>query len=135
MSITVMSANATVEITSWEESVYDAPEEGSAILRATVKKTFTGEVEGTSVAELLMVRAGAEGGEGYIATERIVGRVGDRTGSFVVQHGGVSSRELVQFGYIVKDSGTGDLRGIVGTCRYDHDETGARFSLDYEFAP
>ncbi len=134
MNTTVMSAKATFEITSWEESVYDAPEEGSAILRATVKKTFAGEVEGTSVAELLMVRAGAEGGEGYVATERITGRVGDRSGSFVVQHGGISSRELVQFGYIIKDSGTGELRGIVGTCLYAHDESGARFSLDYEFA-
>jgi hypothetical protein len=128
-------ASATFEITSWEEAVYDAPAEGSKLLRATVLKTFQGEVAGTSAAELLMVRAGDEGGEGYLATERITGRVGERTGSFVVQHGGVSSREVHQFGYIVKDSGTGDLHGIVGTCHYAHDETGARFTLDYDIAP
>jgi hypothetical protein len=128
-------ANATFEITGWQEAVYDAPDEGSKLLRATVLKSFQGEVEGTSTAELLMVRAGDEGGEGYIATERITGRVGERAGSFVVQHGGVSSREVHQFGYIVKDSGTGDLQGIVGTCTYGHDETGARFTLDYDIAP
>jgi hypothetical protein len=128
-------ANATFEITSWQEAVYDAPAEGSKLLRATVLKTFRGEVEGTSAAELLMVRAGDEGGEGYIATERITGRVGEQIGSFVVQHGGVSSREVHQFGYIVEGSGTGDLRGIVGTCTYAHDETGARFTLDYDIAP
>lgn len=125
-------AEATFEVTSWQETVYDAPNEGSQLLRATVLKTFQGEVEGSSTAELLMVRAGEEGGEGYIATERITGRLGERTGSFVVQHGGVFSRHLHQFGYIVKDSGTGDLRGIVGTCHYRHDETGAHFTLDYD---
>ncbi len=128
-------ASATFEITSWREAVYDAPNEGSKLYRATVLKSFQGEVEGDSAAELLMVRANDEGGEGYIATERITGRVADRTGSFVVQHGGVFSRGLHQFGYIVKDSGTGELQGIVGTCTYEHDETGARFTLDYDIAP
>src|SRR3712207_1619050 len=128
-------ADATFEVTGWQEAVYDAPDEGSKLLRATVLKTFQGEVEGTSTAELLMVRTGDEGGEGNIATERITGRVGERTGSFVVQHGGVFSRQLHQFGYIVKDSGTGALRGIVGTCLYAHDETGARFTLDYHITP
>ena len=125
-------ANATFAVTSWQEAVYDTPDEGSKLYRATVLKTFHGEVEGSSTAELLMVRAHDEGGEGYVATERITGRVGERTGSFVVQHGGIFSRQLHQLGYIVKDSGTGDLRGIVGTCHYQHDETGARFTLDYD---
>ncbi len=130
-----LRANATFEITSWQETLYDASDEGSKLYRATVLKRFQGDVEGASTAELLMVKATDEGGEGYIATERITGRVGDRTGSFVVQHGGVFSRELHQFGYIVKDSGTGELQGIVGTCTYEHDETGARFTLDYDLAP
>lgn len=126
-------ADATFEINAWQEATYDVPDVGSKLLRATVAKTFQGEVEGTSTAELLMVRAGDEGGEGYVATERITGAIRGRTGSFVVQHGGISSRDVHQFGYIVKDSGTGDLQGIVGACRYQHDETGARFSLDYDF--
>jgi hypothetical protein len=125
-------ANATFEITSWQEAVYDAPPEGSKLLRATVLKRFQGDLDATSAAELMMVRAGEEGGEGYIATERITGRVGGWTGSFVIQHGGVDSRQIHQFGYIVKDSGTGDLRGIVGTCHFQHDETGAHFTLDYD---
>jgi hypothetical protein len=126
-------AEATFDIDAWQESTYDAPEAGSKLLRATVHKTFHGDVEATSTAELLMVRAREEGGEGYVATERITGNVGDQVGSFVVQHGGIFSRQMYQFGYIVKDSGTGDLRGIVGTCHYQHDEAGARFSLDYDF--
>lgn len=126
-------ADATFEINAWQEATYDVPEDGSKLLRATVHKTFQGEVEATSTAELLMVRAGDEGGEGYVATERIAGQVGGRAGSFVVQHGGIFSRQLHQFGHIVKDSGTGELQGIVGTCLYQHDESGARFSLDYDF--
>lgn len=128
-----LHAEATFDIDAWQEAAYDAPEAESKLLRATVHKTFHGEVEATSTAELLMVRAGEDGGEGYVATERITGKVGDRAGSFVVQHGGIFSRQLHQFGFIVKDSGTGELQGIVGTCHYQHDEAGARFSLDYDF--
>jgi hypothetical protein len=133
-----MSTRVTSDfaITSWDETVYDQPEEGSKLLRATVHKSFQGEIEGTSIAELLMVRAGDEGGEGYLGSERVTASIGDLTGTFVVQHGGISSGdELFSFGYIVNESGTGDFSGISGKVAIRHDEHGATFTLDYELAP
>ena len=124
-------ASATFEITSWEETAYDEPADGPKLSRATVKKTFKGEVEGESTAELLMCQA--EGGAGYLASERVVGRVGERTGSFVVQHGGINDGGATRtFGYVVAGSGTGGLQGLSGEAGYQHDERGASFVLDYD---
>jgi hypothetical protein len=44
-----------------------------------------------------------------------VGRLGEREGSFVFQHGGAIEHGVLRpFGYIVPGSGTGDLRGLRG---------------------
>jgi hypothetical protein len=128
------TAVASFAIEGWEEAVYDAPAEGSALARATVRKRFTGDLEGTSVAELQMVKARPDSGEGYIATERVTGSLHGRSGTFVIQHGGftVNGGVTEQFGYIIDQSGTGELAGLRGTGRYQHDENGAVLTLEYE---
>lgn len=128
-------ATATFEVTSWEDQVYDDPSEGPKLGRATVGKTLRGDVEATSTAELLTCQA-ADGSAGYVASERVTGRIGDRAGTFVVQHGGtaVAGTPDHNFGHVVPGSGTGQLTGLRGTCEYRHDETGATFTLDYRFA-
>ena len=37
-------------------------------------------------------------------------------------------------GRVVPDSGTGELRGLRGEVEISHDEQGALFVLDYDFA-
>ena len=125
-------ATATFEITGWDEAPYGEPAEGPKLVRATVRKRFTGEVEGESTAELLMCQA-EDGSAGYVAMERVVGRVGTRSGSFVVQHGATrDSAYAATFGTVVPGSGTGDLRSLRGEAAYRHDEQGATFTLDYD---
>ena len=102
------------------------------LARTTVKKTLTGDLQGTSVAELLMLWA--EDHAGYVASERVTGRLEGREGSFVLQHGGlVDGETLNPFGHVVPGSGTGDLAGLRGTGIFLHDENGATFTLDYWF--
>jgi hypothetical protein len=124
---------ADFKITAWEPIPYDKPEEGPELSRVEVKKVFEGEVEAESTVVLLMCQA-ADGSAGYVATERVVGRVGRRTGSFVLQHGGalVNGQPSEVFGYVVPGSGTGELRGLRGNCTWYHDEHEATFTLDYE---
>ena len=128
-----MRVTATFEVTGWEQAAVDEPAEGLPRSRATVTKTFTGEVEATSSAELLMC-----GQVAYTAQERVVGQVGGRVGSFLIQHGAVTGDASdaegrpVAGGVVVPGSGTGELTGIAGTVAYRHDETGAVFTLDYE---
>jgi hypothetical protein len=54
-------AMATFEITSWEQSTYDESEGMPTLGRATVGKSFAGDVDGISQAELLMAGRGDEG--------------------------------------------------------------------------
>jgi len=121
------------KITAWEPNPYDEPEKGPKLSRIDVKKTFWGEVEAESTAVLLMCQA-KDGSSGYVATERVVGRIGDRSGSFVLQHGGAIADGQVSdvFGYVVPGSGTDELQGLRGQCTWHHDEHGATFTLDYE---
>lgn len=127
-------ATATFTITGWEETIYDEPAEGSKLSRATVRKTFAGDIVGESTTEVLMSQASDMSGRGYVALERITGRLGERSGTFDVQHcasqGGPTPRGIW---FVVPRSGTGELRGLRGDVIYQHDEHGATFTLDYDF--
>lgn len=122
---------ATFEITGWDETTYDEPAEGPKLTRATVRKRFSGPLEGTSVAELLTAQG--PGGAGYLASERVDGVLEGRRGTFVLQHGGIDDAgDREAFGAIVPGSGTGQLVGLAGTAVYAHDKDGARLTLTYE---
>lgn len=119
---------AEFEVTGWDQSLYDEPQDGPPLGRATVGKTFRGTVEGTSVAELLI--AGNDNGRGYVASERFVGTIEGRKGSVVFLHGGLDDgASPFTFGHIVPGSGTDELTGLAGELTYVHDESGARVTL------
>nr|BBH85484.1 hypothetical protein KTC_02350 [Thermosporothrix sp. COM3] len=121
------------KVISWEPQPYDEPEKGATLYRTDLKKVFSGALEAEST--VCMLSCESEDGKGYVATERITGRLGERFGSFVVQHGGaMEGDKLVEtFGYIVPGSGTDELRGLKGRCSFEHTEQAALFHLDYEF--
>ena len=126
-------ATGAFEITAWEQVPYDESAEGPQLARATVRKTFRGELAGESTAELLMC-ADDVGGIAYTALERVVGRVGDRSGSFLLLHSAMRGGDMTRsHGRVVPDSGTGELRGLRGEVEITHDEQGAVFVLDYDF--
>ena len=126
------TVTATFEITGWDETRYDEPAEGPVLARATVRKRFSGPLEGTSVAELLT--AAGEGGSGYLASERVEGVLDGRAGTFVLQHGGIGDETGQHaFGHIVPGSGTGELAGLRGEAVFAHDSSGARVTLTFSF--
>ncbi len=123
---------AEFEIAGWDEGDrIDAPGDGPPRGRATVRKTFSGAVEGSSVAELLTCRG--EEGEAYVALERVEAAVEGRSGTFVIQHGAARGGDAdpISFGYIVPGSGTGELAGITGEAEFAHDDSGATLRLYY----
>jgi hypothetical protein len=124
-------ASSTFDIDSWDEQPYDE-QEGAKLTRTRVTKTFHGDIEGTSTAELLMAYA-QEGSAAYAGFERIVGTLHGRRGSFVVQHGATSS-PLGQTAVwtVVPDSGTGDLRGLAGSGTFADEDGVHTFALDYD---
>jgi hypothetical protein len=122
---------ARFQIIRWDETRIPGAE-GDWAHGAAMGKTFTAGISGTS--EGLFITSGeVEGQRAYIATEKITGTLEDgRSGSFVVQHGGLESTPETWFGYIVPGTGTGDFEGITGQAPIHHDETGAYFELAFE---
>lgn len=127
-----IQATSTFDIDSWEAAPYDE-QDGVSLSRTRVTKTFHGEIEGQSTAELLMVGA-QNGSAAYVGIERIVGRVNGHSGSFILQHSATMTRDASSASWtIVPDSGTGELRSLRGGAQIVNEPDGGHaFILDYE---
>jgi hypothetical protein len=67
-----------------------------------------------------------------VAVERVTGRLQGRSGEFLLQHFGTMRRgEGALTVEVVPDSGTGELRGLVGTMTIDA-AAGHAYVFDYE---
>jgi hypothetical protein len=127
-------ASATYENIAETETAYDAPAESPSLSRGSVRRRFQGALTGESVAEVLICRSTPDR-LGYVASDRFAGRLGERRGSFVFQHGGPIDRgALRSFGYVVPGSGTGELRGLRGEVTISVTPAGEHtLTLDYDF--
>lgn len=104
---------AAFEITEWDETAYDEPSDGPRLTRITIRKRYDGALKGTGVATVLTAQG--DDGQAYVASERVEGALDGRSGTFVIQHGGIADAASQRtFGQIVPGSGTGDLRGLQG---------------------
>lgn len=108
------SANARFAIKSWDEKPYSEAEGQPKLTRAGVKKTYTGEIEGEGYVEYLMMYRG-DGSATFVGLERVVGRIGDKAGSFVLQRTGIFESGRAKESYsVVPGSATGALLGLAG---------------------
>lgn len=105
---------ATFEIGSWDENPILEREDGAKVTRAEVSMSFEGDLTGDGAVEWLMAYAD-DGTAIYVGVERIVGALGDKTGSFVVQHVGSFDGQIAKSDLtVVPGSGTGELDGLTG---------------------
>ena len=101
-------------IKSWEEKPSNEIEGAPKLTRATVIKSYQGDIEGEGKVEYLMMYRTA-GSASFMGLERVTGSVGGRSGSFVLQHSGSFEDGVAKVTLsVVPDSGTGDLRGMKG---------------------
>lgn len=108
------SANARFAIKSWDEKPYSEGDDLPKLTRASVTKTFTGDIEGEGRVEYVMMYR-SDGSAAFVGLERIVGRIGGKSGSFVLQRTGVFEGGQAKESYsIIPGSATGDLRGLRG---------------------
>jgi hypothetical protein len=129
-------ASGTLEMKSWDEQTWDGrPHQevsGRKFTVASVTNVFRGDIEGDSTLRYLMAHADDSTCE-TVGLEHVVGRIGERTGSFVLQHIGSFQDGVAEDTWtVVPDSGTGELAGLRGTGGCVWAETGATFTLDYE---
>ena len=107
-------ANARFAITSWDEKPYSEGEGMPKLTRASVKKTLTGDIEGESQSEYLMMYRG-DGSASFVGLERVVGRIGRKSGTFVLQRTGTFENGQAKESYtVLTDSATGELAGLSG---------------------
>jgi hypothetical protein len=112
-------ATGTFKIDNWDENEILEAEGGSKITNAKVSRSFEGDLEGRGSIEWLM-GYGEDGTATFVGLERVVGKIGNDTGTFVLQHvgtfdGQVSKAQLL----VVPGSGTGDLAGLRGAGSFE----------------
>lgn len=108
-------ANGQFAIKNWDEKPYSEGPDLPKLTRATVTKTFTGDVEGEGLVEYLMMYAG-DGSATFVGLERITGRIAGKSGSFVLQRTGTFEGGQAKESYtVIAGSGTGELRGLRGS--------------------
>ncbi|HEV8382077.1 MAG TPA: DUF3224 domain-containing protein [Gemmatimonadales bacterium] len=107
-------ANSRFAITSWDEKPYSEGQDLPKLTRAAVTKTFTGDIEGEGHVEYLMMYC-SDGSATFVGLERVVGHLGGKAGSFVLQRTGTFENGVAKESYVVvSGSGTGELRGLRG---------------------
>jgi hypothetical protein len=129
------SANARFAINNWDEKPYGEGHGLPKLTRACVTKTYTGDIEGQAQVEYLMMYR-SDGSATFVGLERVVGRIGDKTGTFVLQRTGTFENGQAKESYtVIPGSATGDLQGLLGngSSSVGHGMEHP-FSLMYDFA-
>jgi uncharacterized protein DUF3224 len=126
-----VNASAPFSNDRYDEEPYGEAD-GAEVSRVHISRTFSGDLEGSSTAELLIAKS--EGGGGYVGHDRITGALGGRSGAFVFQHTGLMGPAgVTNTGTIVPGTGTAELEGITGDGTMLADDEGNHtLTLRYE---
>jgi hypothetical protein len=113
---TIAKGSFTVKMTpqAWSG---DSGESAEAQLlgRFLVEKQYHGDLEASAIAQMLTAGSAEKGSAGYVAIEKVTGKLQGRPGSFAMQHNGVMNRGVPQLTIaVVPDSGEGELTGLAG---------------------
>jgi hypothetical protein len=108
------TANARFAIRSWDEKPYSEGQGRPRLTRASVTKTYTGDIEGEGQVEYLMMYR-PDGSATFVGLERVVGQIGGKSGTFVLQRTGVFESGQAKESYsIIPGSATAELLGLTG---------------------
>lgn len=108
------TANARFAIKNWDEKPYSEGEGLPRLTRAKVTKAFTGDIEGEGQVEYLMMYR-SDGSATFVGLERITGRIGSASGTFVLERFGTFEGGQAKESYsVIPGSGTGALGTLRG---------------------
>jgi hypothetical protein len=127
-------AQGTFEISSWDENAYIELDGGAKLTRASVGQAFSGDLQGEGSVEWLMCYREDKTAD-FVGLQRFVGRLGSRSGSFVMRTQGTFDGEKAAGELsVVPGSGTEELGGIIGAGAFlaPHGSTPS-VDLDYDF--
>lgn len=129
-------AKGIFEIKGWDEKTYEDLPNGGKLSEAKVTQRFSGDITGDGSVIWLMGYPTAKSAR-FVGMQRIVGAIGDRKGSFLVETVGEFDGTVAKARWsIVPGSGTDALAGISGTGAFEAPHgTKAEYRIDYELGP
>lgn len=134
-----MRATGTFEVADFVTAPVPISEikTGMPVGFSTMRKTFTGEIDGRSETLFTAAFDPASGTGTYVAMESFEGSIAGHAGAFNFAHSATTTGRdrQAEFLAIVPTSGTGDLAGIRGTGGLTVDDDGThRIWFDYELS-
>jgi len=108
----------------------------STLASHSIDKQYRGDLEATAKGEMLSAGDPATGNGGYVAIERVTGKLAGKAGTFaLIQYGIMVSGSAPQMTVtIVPGSGTGALAGITGSMTIIIVNGKHSYALDYSLA-
>ena len=109
--------------------------DATGLARHSLDKSYSGDLEGTSLGEMVSAGGSVQGSAGYVAMEQVTATLGGRSGTFVLQHTGTMNRGASSLSVtVVPDSGTGQLSGLSGTLAIAIVDKQHRYTFEYTIA-
>lgn len=113
-----------------EENVGDP-----SVQRLALDKQFHGDLEAVSKGQMLAT-GNVQGSGGYVAIERINGKLKGRSGTFALQHNGTMNPKGMSLSItVVPDTGTEELTGLTGSMIINIVEGKHFYEFDYSINP
>jgi hypothetical protein len=101
--------------------------------RMTIEKQYHGDLEATSLGQMLTARMGKQDSGGYVAIEKVSGALNGQAGTFILQHNGIMRGSIARLTVtVVPESGTGQLEGIAGEMSIKIEGAG-KHSYNFEY--
>ena len=101
-------------------------------MRMSIDKQFHGDLEASSIGQMMAGGNEANGARVYVALETVTGSLHGKTGSFVLAHRGTMTKDAQALSVIiVPETGTGELAGIAGELGIDIRDGKHFYTLDY----
>ena len=131
-SLPLMSATASGTFTVNMVPTATTNEATKAISGMQLSKVYTGDLAGTGEGHMLMERTATKGSAGYVALELVTATLGQKSGTFLLQHSGTMDKGDPSLSVtVVPDSGTQSLVGLAGAMTIEVNDGGHHYSFDY----
>lgn len=103
--------------------------------RLTIEKHFEGDLDASSKGQMLAAGTQTKGSAGYVAIEKVTGKLNGREGSFHLQHSATMNRGAPSLSItVVPDSGTEGFVGLSGSMQIEIAEGKHSYVFEYQLA-
>ena len=134
-----MDARGSYKPIKWDEKDVTEIAKNKKITKASVEFSLTGEIDGTASIEYLMYYNYSDPADQhksdarYLGLMKFAGTINGKSGTFAMEDIGTFANGVADSSLsILRDSGTGDLIGILGNGKYSANQNGASMEITYE---